>query len=150
MNKLVAILAMTYGKKPRSFSKEANYDESQGKTQIENISIERYNNDKTLIGRAEDNCIKTYKGFTDVNYITVKGHKELFEEVLFSLTKQKIKIYKKKMYAMSCQKQDVKFELEIMALEEPRGFNYIRLKKIEGTMEKYKEVVSNLMSAINL
>jgi len=140
---------MTHGKKARSLSKESECDKSQGKTQVENISIGRRKNDKTAINK-EENSIRVYKGFADINYITVKDPREIFEEMLGVLVKQKIKIYKKKMYAMSCQKQDVKFEIEVMLIEEPSGLNYIGLKKIEGAMERYREVVGKFILLINL
>lgn len=139
---------MTHSKKTRSLSKESECNKLQGKTQVEDLSVGKYKNDKTAITKEE--TIRTYKGFADINYITAKDPREIFEEILKVLIKQKVKIYKKRMYAISCQKQDVKFKVEVMLLEEPSGLNYVRLKKIEGVIGRYREVVGKLMLLINL
>ena len=150
---IIAILMMAYGKKVRSLSNQSDRDDSSHhKTAIADTYIGKAKeiNDKTSLSSAEEINIRTYTGFADINFITANDAKSLFNEIANKLGNERIKIYRKKMYNKSCQKQKVKFNLEIMRLDEPCGFNYIRLNKLEGTMEQYKTLVGKLTSTLLL
>ena len=136
-----------YGREVGSLSKQLNKDKSsKHKTVVTDTFIDKGKNlnDKTSLSSMEEIEIRTHDGFADINFITVKNPKLIFDDILKLLVKEDIKILKRKNYFISCQKNKIKFDLEIMELNDPRGFNYIRLKKVEGSMKEYKELIDKL------
>ncbi len=51
---------------------------------------------------------------------------------------------------MACQKDDVRLELEVMQLDELGSLSYVRMKRITGEMQSYREVAGKVLALAKL
>jgi len=93
---------------------------------------------------------KVYKGVMCIDCISMKNSDEVIDEVRKSLRKEKVKCVKNGKYLIYCQKLSVKFEIEIMSLEQIKGGNYIRAKKLIGESKDYKKVMKKILANLKL
>jgi len=93
----------------------------------------------------EENLPMQYEGIVDLNCLCVYSLSEVFSRLIKSFKEDIIKVHRSG-YTMSCKKKGVRFEVEVMRLE---SFRYLKIKKIGGEDEEYKEIISKLLSKFN-
>jgi len=94
--------------------------------------------------------INKHKGIFDIACVTTNNPSLVISELIKVLDKTGIKYKRVNMYAVNCQKQNVKFEIEILQLENSDSLYLIKFKCIAGEQRDYKEVTSSILHNIQL
>lgn len=92
--------------------------------------------------------IRKYNGIIDLSCVTSKNPNELLKLIMKSLKGIKVKPTKNRPYMLSCFKEELKFIVEIMKLED--GLSYLRIKRIEGNKESYAAIVMKLTAIFHI
>ena len=82
--------------------------------------------------------------------MSLRRYNELWDELLKLLIKEKVKFSKAEGYNVICKIQSVKFEIELMTLEDANEFSYFRIKKFDGPIDIYNKIVHSILAAIRL
>lgn len=93
---------------------------------------------------------RTHKGAVCLDCVSMKTPEELIDEIRKSLRKEKVKCVKDGKHLIYCQKFSVKFEIEIMALEQLKEGNYIRTRKLAGESKEYRKVMRKVLANVKL
>lgn len=90
---------------------------------------------------------KVFKGSFNLLCTSMHPPLEIIEETIKGLNLHKIKYKKTQGYLLTCQKQAIKFEIEVMQME---PMHVLRFKRLEGNTTEYKITCSKLLSSIKL
>eukprot|EP00826_Nyctotherus_ovalis_P019600 TRINITY_DN16067_c0_g1_i3.p2 TRINITY_DN16067_c0_g1~~TRINITY_DN16067_c0_g1_i3.p2 ORF type:complete len:126 (+),score=19.51 TRINITY_DN16067_c0_g1_i3:200-577(+) len=93
---------------------------------------------------------KVYKGAFNLPCVSMKTSAELMKEVNKGLSLHNIQYKKKREHLLNCQRQSVKFEIEVMQMKDIESMHIIRLKRLEGNVVDYKTMCSRLLSSMRL
>ena len=88
--------------------------------------------------------MRSYRGMIDLSCITLKEPKTLKENIEKTLAMHKIHYNTKGMYTIICDKNEVRFVIEIMKLKST--LNYLKLQRTKGAMKEYKAIVTKLLN----
>ncbi len=86
----------------------------------------------------------------NLSCISFKEPLEVISEILKAIRLCKLKHVKVGEYAVNCQKQNIKFEMEAVVMEDADFLTMIKFKRVAGEVRGYKETVSKLLSQIQL
>jgi hypothetical protein len=86
----------------------------------------------------------------DIACVTTNNPSVVMNEIIKVLDKIGIKYKRVHTYAVNCQKQNVKFEVEILQLENSDSLYLIKMKCIAGEQREYKEVTLSILHNIQL
>jgi len=169
INKIAILASATHNANSRPNSKESKKSEastsrcSQHKTAIDGFTASISHSKSPARGNKpiglenssprKQTSIRTYNGIYSLNCISTKQPKDIFNEFIKSLNKEKIKSEKMALspFMLDCRnKQGVRFEIEIMLLEDIPGFCYARMKKLQGDLNLYREIANKLLNIIKL
>jgi hypothetical protein len=90
--------------------------------------------------------LRTYTGIVDLSCITEKAHEDLKNKLLNELTNEGI-TYKEDNLILNCQREKIRFEVEIMKFS---SFRYVRMKYLTGDKKSYNKTASKLLGSIML
>ena len=94
--------------------------------------------------------LRVYKGIYNLSCVANKNHKELLITALKTFTRNNLRWNKDGLYLIICQNQNLKFEFEIMKMEELMNLNYLRFKKLSGNDSNYERIVNKIVTDMNL
>lgn len=94
--------------------------------------------------------INKYKGPFCLSCTSTKDPNVLVNDLIYCMEKLKIKYIRVSPYQFNCQKLNIRFEIEVMQLDEIEGLQIIRFKKITGEMAQYKEIGVKIITLINI
>jgi len=93
---------------------------------------------------------RIYKGSFSLLCTSIKPAWEIMEELWSVLDLYKIKYERTKGYAITGQRQGVKFEIEVMQMEDMDFVHVLRFKRLQGNIINYKIMCSKLLETIKL
>jgi len=93
---------------------------------------------------------RVFKGSFSLLCTSMRSAFEIIEEISKLLSLHKVKYKKTGGYLFTCQKQTIKFEIEVMQMESIEFMHVVRFKRLEGNSMEYKIICSKLFSAIKL
>jgi len=107
--------------------------------------------DKSVVNKKVANKdIRIYRGSFSLPCVSMKSALELLEEINKALSLHNVKSKKINEYLLNCERQGIKFEMEIMQMEGVESMNIIRFKRLEGSVGDYKVLCSKLLSSMRL
>lgn len=93
---------------------------------------------------------KIFKGSFSLLCTSMRPALEITAEIANSLNIHKIRYKKSNEYSLTCQKQGVRLEIEVMRMEGMDFLHVVRFKKLEGSAAEYKATCSKLLSSTRL
>jgi hypothetical protein len=120
-------------KKPNEFASFKESDES-----------------KTPVPSDNDQEMKTYRGPFSVSCSTTKDPKVILNDMVKSLNHHSVSFERKGKYFVKCQKQAIKFEMELTKMENLEFVYIVRILRTGGDITKYKDLASRVLSAMKL
>ena len=82
--------------------------------------------------------------------LTLKPSNEIMKTLSKILMEFNIKYKKKTEFFFYCEKNLIKFEIEIMKLDSTDKFRYVRINKINGEIKDYKAIMKQILGGIYL
>jgi Kinase associated domain 1 len=94
--------------------------------------------------------MKVCKGPFNVNCTTDRDPQELLMDMVRSLEHQKVSYKKIGSWGLRCQKNSVRFEMEINHLDEIESIYILKFKRLAGEIPHFKDVSARVLNNINL
>ena len=108
------------------------------------------NNEGGSSGSRRDDGMKVCRGPFNVNCTTNKEPQVVLLEMVKSLEQQKISYKKVGNYGLRCQKNNVRFEMEIAHLDNLDNIYIVKFKRLAGETTSYKEVSNKVLNNMHL
>jgi hypothetical protein len=94
--------------------------------------------------------MKICRGPFNVNCTTSKDPQLVLIEMVRSLELQKVSYKKVGNYGLRCQKNNVRFEMEIAHLDNLDSIYIVKFKRLAGETSSYKEVSNKVLNNMHL
>lgn len=94
--------------------------------------------------------MKVCRGPFNVNCTTDRDPQELLMDMVRSLEHQKVSYKKMGSWGLRCQKNSVRFEMEIAHLDDIESIYILKFKRLAGEIAHYKDVSAKVLNNINL
>ena len=94
--------------------------------------------------------MKVCRGPFNVNCTTDRDPQELLMDMVRSLEHQKVSYKKIGSWGLRCQKNSVRFEMEIAHLDDIESIYILKFKRLAGEIPNYKDVSARVLNNINL
>lgn len=90
-------------------------------------------------------AMRSCRGAFNVSCTTTKAPKITMQEIQRSLNLQRVSFKQNSAFSVRCQKQTIKFEVEVSHLDNLESVYVIRFKRIAGELAQYKDLCSRLL-----
>lgn len=97
-------------------------------------------------GEKRNDGMKVCRGPFNVNCTTDRDPKEVLLEMIRSLELQKVSYKQMGSYGFRCQKNNVRFEMEIAHLDDLDNIYIVKFKRLAGEIGNYKEVSNKVLN----
>lgn len=94
--------------------------------------------------------MKVVRGPFNLNCTTARDPQSILQEMLSSLTVNKVSHKRIGSFGVRCQQQNVRFEMEIAHLENLDNIYLVKFKRLAGEMQNFKEVSGKVLARMNL
>jgi hypothetical protein len=94
--------------------------------------------------------MKVSTGPFSVSCITAREPTAVVQEMVRALEGNRVSFKKMTNYSLRCQKNSIRFDMEITHLQNMEGFYLVKFKRLAGDMGPYKEVSGKVLSQMNL
>lgn len=94
--------------------------------------------------------MKVCRGPFNVNCTTSRDPQHVLLEMVKSLEVQKVSYKKVGSYGLRCQKNNVRFEMEIAHLDNLDNIYIVKFKRLAGETSSYKEVSNKVLNNMHL
>lgn len=144
---MVGVISSANGERSR-LAENKVWNAKAGKSETVQGTERSSHNKETVKNRTliNDKQIRKYGGIIDLSCITLKNAAELKENIEKVLATLKVNYTTKGFYVLNCEKNDIKFVVEIMKLK--KALNYLKIRRISGAMKEYKVLVTKLLNYI--
>lgn len=102
------------------------------------------------LSEKKEDGMKVCRGPFNVNCTTSKDPQLVLFEMVKSLELQKVLYKKIGSYGLRCNKNNVRFDMEIAHLDNLENIYIVKFKRIAGEIWSYKEVSSKVLNNMNL
>ena len=146
---MVALISFVHVNKMNSQINQYKKEKSKLKTVLES-PIKSCSRIKVKLSQKNMELPRKYEGFMHAECISLRKYNEIWDDLLKLLIKENVKLSMQKKYYLNCIKEDIKFEIEVMTIEDGSEFAYVRINKIIGSFDLYNKIVTSLLSHLNL
>ena len=112
------------------------------KTMLQNIHSKK----NSLKITEKFNKMNEYTGLVDLSCITMKTCKEVIEKIKSILNNIRIEYYNTDSFIFRCQKNELKFEVEITTWN---GLYYIKMQRLSQDKITYRKIISMILERMN-
>ncbi|CAE7943615.1 KIN10 [Symbiodinium necroappetens] len=104
-------------------------------------------------GSARDNrdqSMRTCRGAFNVSCTSSKAPKQIMQEIHKALTLQRVVFKQANTFLVRCQKQSLRFEMEISHLDHLESIYVVRFRRAAGELASYKELCSRVLAEMKI
>lgn len=94
--------------------------------------------------------MKVSTGPFSISCITARDPAAVVQEMVRALEGNRVSFKKMTNYSLRCQKNSIRFDMEITHLQNMEGFYLVKFKRLAGDIGPYKEVSGKVLSQMNL
>ncbi len=94
--------------------------------------------------------MKVSTGPFSVSCLTSRDPLAVLQEMVKALDGNRVSFKKISNYSLRCQKNSIRFDMEITHLQNMEGFYLVKFKRLAGEIGPYKEVSGKVLSQMNL
>eukprot|EP00933_Yihiella_yeosuensis_P071581 TRINITY_DN7978_c0_g5_i1.p1 TRINITY_DN7978_c0_g5~~TRINITY_DN7978_c0_g5_i1.p1 ORF type:complete len:825 (+),score=159.10 TRINITY_DN7978_c0_g5_i1:186-2660(+) len=99
---------------------------------------------------ARDEAMRTCRGAFNVSCTSSKSPKQIMQEITRSLTMQRVAFKQATGFLVRCQKQSLRFEMEISHLDHLESIYVVRFRRAAGELASYKELCSRILAEMKI
>lgn len=103
---------------------------------------------------SREDAMRTARGAFNVSCASSRPPRQIMQEIHRALTLQRVSFKQATGFSVKCQKQSVRFEMEISHLENQQGMEsavyVVRFKRILGDLFQYKDLCGKILSEMKL
>ncbi len=100
--------------------------------------------------QSQQGGMKVCRGPFNVNCTTAREPQAVLQEMVRALDINRVSFKKVGQYGLRCQKNNVRFDMEITYLDNLDNIYLVKFKRLAGEMQPYKEVSGKVLSNMNL
>eukprot|EP00811_Abedinium_folium_P009440 NODE_18727_length_879_cov_5.545213.p2 GENE.NODE_18727_length_879_cov_5.545213~~NODE_18727_length_879_cov_5.545213.p2 ORF type:complete len:95 (-),score=18.52 NODE_18727_length_879_cov_5.545213:229-513(-) len=94
--------------------------------------------------------MRTCSGAFNVSCTSSKTPKQILQEIQRSLTLQRISYKQASPFLVKCQRQSLRFEMEISHLDHLESIYVVRFRRAAGELASYKELCSRVLAEMKI
>lgn len=94
--------------------------------------------------------MRTCRGAFNVSCTSSKAPKQILHEIQRSLTLQRVSYKQASAFLVKCQKQSLRFEMEISHLDHLESIYVVRFRRVAGELVAYKELCSKVLAEMKI
>merc|ERR550537_989309 len=99
---------------------------------------------------ARDEVMRTCRGAFNVSCTSSKAPKQIMQEIHRALTVQRVAFKQSSAFVVKCQKQSLRFEMEISHLDHLESIYVVRFRRAAGELSTYKELCSRVLAEMKI
>lgn len=99
---------------------------------------------------AREEAMRTCKGSFNVSCTSSKAPKQIMQEIQKALTMQRVAFKQATAFLVRCQKQSLRFEMEISHLDHLESIYVVRFRRAAGELATYKELCSRILAEMKI
>lgn len=97
-----------------------------------------------------DEAMRTCRGAFNVSCTSSKAPKQILQEIQRALTLQRVSYKQASAFLVKCQKQSLRFEMEISHLDHLESIYVVRFRRVAGELVPYKELCSKVLAEMKI
>ena len=94
--------------------------------------------------------MKVYRGPFNVNCTTAREPQAVLSEMVKACDAHRVQFKKMGSYGLRCQKNNVRFDMELTHLDNLDNIFVVKFKRLAGELPHYKEVSGKVLGNMNL
>lgn len=99
---------------------------------------------------AREEDMRTCRGSFNVSCTSSKAPKQIMQEITRALTMQRVAFKQATAFLVRCQKQSLRFEMEISHLDHLESIYVVRFRRAAGELATYKELCSRVLAEMKI
>jgi len=99
---------------------------------------------------ARDEVMRTCRGAFNVSCTSSKAPKQILQEIQRALTLQRVSYKQATGFLVKCQRQSLRFEMEISHLDHLESIYVVRFRRVAGELVSYKELCSKILAEMKI
>lgn len=99
---------------------------------------------------ARDEVMRTCRGAFNVSCTSSKAPKQILQEIQRALTLQRVSYKQATGFLVKCQRQNLRFEMEISHLDHLESIYVVRFRRVAGELVAYKELCSKVLAEMKI
>jgi hypothetical protein len=99
---------------------------------------------------ARDEVMRTCRGAFNVSCTSSKAPKQILQEIQRALTLQRVSYKQATGFLVKCQRQNLRFEMEISHLDHLESIYVVRFRRVAGELVAYKELCSKILAEMKI
>mmetsp|Transcript_89718 Transcript_89718/g.155277 ORF Transcript_89718/g.155277 Transcript_89718/m.155277 type:complete len:869 (-) Transcript_89718:114-2720(-) len=99
---------------------------------------------------ARDEVMRTCRGAFNVSCTSSKAPKQILQEMQRALTLQRVSYKQASAFLVKCQRQNLRFEMEISHLDHLESIYVVRFRRVAGELVSYKELCSKILAEMKI
>jgi len=99
---------------------------------------------------AREEAMRTCKGSFNVSCTSSKAPKQIMQEIHKALTMHRVAFKQATAFLVRCQKQSLRFEMEISHLDHLESIYVVRFRRAAGELATYKELCSRVLAEMKI
>lgn len=98
----------------------------------------------------QDEAMRTCRGAFNVSCTSSKAPRQILQEIQRALTLHRVTFKPTSAFKVSCQKQSVRFEMEISHLDHLESVYVVRFRRVAGELMQYKDLCSKVLAEMKV
>lgn len=94
--------------------------------------------------------MKTCRGAFNVSCTSSKHPRQIMQEIQRALGVHRVSFKPSSAYCVKCQKQAVRFEMEMSRLDNLESIYVVRFKRVAGEVWNYKDLCSKILAEMKV
>lgn len=99
---------------------------------------------------AHDDSMRNCRGAFNVSCTSSKAPKQIVQEMQRALTLQRVAFRQASPFLVKCQKQSLRFEMEVAQLDHVESTYIVRFRRVSGELAAYKELCSKILADMKI
>jgi hypothetical protein len=99
---------------------------------------------------AREEVMRTCRGAFNVSCTSSKAPRQIMQEMHRALNLQRIAYKQTSAFLVKCQKQGLRFEMEISHLDQLESIYVVRFRRVAGELPAYKELCSKILAEMKM
>lgn len=99
---------------------------------------------------SRDEAMRTCRGNFNVSCTSSKQPKQIMQEIHRSLTIQRVAYKQANAFLVKCQRQSLRFEMEISHLDHLESIFVVRFRRVTGDPSNYKDLCSKILADMKI
>lgn len=99
---------------------------------------------------AREEAMKTCRGAFNVSCTSSKHPRQIMQEIQRALSVHRVSFKQASAYCVKCQKQAVRFEMEMSHLDNLESIYVVRFKRVAGELWNYKDMCAKILAEMKV